>query len=245
MKFSRKSYPILLGGALFILLCAWHTAGLCAYPHDARESDYSVYTKGIRVGELKTFCEFAPYNDKPALKFESSTHVNVNLIFYSFRLDNHEEALIGDQGTIHYQRTTREKEKLSEVEGRLDHGRFLLDIRENGARRTMAVERDRYDYTTMECPEVTMKREGEEMTVRLLDLETLMIVNRRYHWVKSEEMTVDGQKILCRVVDFEDVNKKCRRWIRPDAGGAVIVRQDGSGKNGHYSLRMAHLKNGA
>ena len=58
-------------------------------------------------------------------------------------------------------------------------------------------------------------------------------------------MTVDDRQIRCRVVDFVDENKKCRRWIRPDAVGAIIVRQDGMGKNGSYSLRIAHMRNGA
>lgn len=80
------------------------------------------------------------------------------------------------------------------------------------------------------------------MTLRLLDLETLSVVTRRYRWVRSEDVTVDGKQIRCRVVDFEDPNKKCRRWIRPDAPGAVIARQGGKGKDGSYSLRMAQMR---
>ncbi|MCM2359955.1 MAG: hypothetical protein NDI77_17520 [Geobacteraceae bacterium] len=45
----------------------------------------------------------------------------------------------------------------------------------------------------MECPEIAMKCEGDEMTLRLLDLETLSVVTRKYRWVKSEEIAVDGQ----------------------------------------------------
>ncbi|MCM2359954.1 MAG: hypothetical protein NDI77_17515 [Geobacteraceae bacterium] len=47
------------------------------------------------------------------------------------------------------------------------------------------------------------------------------------------------------MVDFEDPNKKCRRWIRPDELGAIVVRQDGKGKEGSYSLRMTQLRAGA
>jgi hypothetical protein len=96
----------------------------------------------------------------------------------------------------------------------------------------------------MECPEITMKKEGDEMTLRLLDLETLQVVTRSYRWVKSLDVPVDGRNVRFRVIDFRDRNKQCRRWIRPDAVGAIIARQDGSGRDGSYSLRLTHLKNG-
>ncbi len=239
-----KKCVALLGGAILLLVCVHDSTGLSEVALDIRESDYTVFARGLRVGDLKTVCTVVPYNEKHVLKFEATTHVNVNFLFYLHRFDKREEALIGDRGAIRYQLVSRDRGKVCEVEGRLDHGRFLLSISENGVKRNIAVERDKYDCTSMECPEIAMKREGEEMKLRLLDLESQKVVIRSYRWVKSEDMTVDGRKISCRVVDFEDENKKCRRWIRPDILGAIIVRQDGRGKEGTYSLRMEHLKDG-
>ncbi len=222
-----------------------HSNGLTAPPAETRESNYTVHAKGLKVGELRSVCSLVPRNEKKALKYEATTRIHADFLVYSYKLDTQEEALVGEEGTVRYRRTTRENGNVCQVEGRLDHGRFLLDISENGARRTMSVGREQYDCTTMECPEVTLQREGEEKALRLLDLETLVVVTRRYRWVKSEDVVVDGKRINCRVIDFEDPNKKCRRWIRPDELGAIIARQDGKGKGGSYSLRMAHLKNGA
>ena len=223
-------------------MCAWSSIGSTAISAAMKESSYTVFSRGVRVGELKTVCSLIPYNEKKALKFESTTRVNANFLIYSYKLDTDESALVSDEGTVRYQRTTREKDNICQVEGRLEQGKFVLDIRENSVKRTLAVNRERYDYTTIECPEITMKHEGDEMKLRLLDLETLMVVTRSYRWVKSEDVTVNGQQIHCRVIDFEDPNKKGRRWIRPDEVGAVILRQDGTGKSGSYSLRIAQLK---
>lgn len=242
MIFIRKSCLVAVGAGLMALICAWSSTGSTATTTAMNESNYNVFSRGIRVGELKTVCSLIPYNGKKALKFESSTRVNANFLVYSYKLDTDESALVSDGGTVRYQRTSKDKHSVSQVEGKLEQGKFLLDIRENGVKRTLSVNRDRYDYTTIECPEITMKHEGDEMKLRLLDLETLMVVTRSYRWVKNEDVTVNGQQIHCRVVDFEDQNKKGRRWIRPDEVGVVIMRQDGSGKNGSYSVRMAHLK---
>ncbi len=64
--------------------------------------------------------------------------------------------------------------------------------------------------------------------MRLLDLETLSVVTRRYTWVRSEDVTVDGKRIRCRVIDFEDPNKKCRRWISAGEPGVIITRSRGA-----------------
>ena len=45
-------------------------------------------------------------------------------------------------------------------------------------------------------------------------------LTRRYRWVKSEDVVVDGKRINCRVIDFEDPNKKWRRWRPSRSSGA-------------------------
>jgi hypothetical protein len=239
---SAGRFSLVLAGGICLAVVGRQAGSVSAAVAGLLESSYTIHSRGLKVGELKTVCSFVPHNDKRALRFESVTRIDANLLVYAYRLQTREEAIVADEGTVRYERTSKENGDQAQVEGHLENGRFLLDIRENGKRRTVAVSRESYDYTTMECPEVRMKHEGEEMTLRLLDLETLSVVKRTYRWVATEEVEVDGRRIRCRVVDFEDPNKQCRRWIKPDEKGAVIARQDGKGKGGTYSLRIAHLK---
>lgn len=242
MRVGKISLPVVTGLCLGLLVSG--ADYLSAAVGERLESSYSIHALGMNVGELKTVCSTVFRNDRKALKFESFTHINTDLLLYAYRLQNREEAIVTDEGTVRYQRATTENGNRTQVEGRLENGRFLLDIRENGKQRTMAVNRESYDFTSMECPEVHLKHEGEDMTVRLLDMETLTVVSRHYRWAKSEDVEVDGRRIRCRVIDFEDKNKKCRRWIKPGEAGIVIARQDGKGKSGSYSLRIVHLKTG-
>jgi hypothetical protein len=46
-------------------------------------------------------------------------------------------------------------------------------------------------------------------------------------------------------VDFEDVNKKARRWFAEDELGVFIARQDGRDKAGTYSMRAVEQKSRA
>jgi hypothetical protein len=209
-----------------------------ALPTEKAEADYDIYSRGFRVGELQTFTTLLPEGVKQSLKFSGNTHINVNLLVYSYHLDSEEEALLEDKETVGYRRTTRENDHTCHVEGNLINGSFHLVIDQDGARRTMNVKREEYDHTTMDCPELGLRHEGDEAGLRVLDLETLAVVVRKYRWLRSEEVTVNGKKIICRVIDFQDPNKKCQRWITQGEIGALIARQDGKGKSGAYSLRM-------
>jgi len=221
------SFGILLSGDVFSALKCERAA-----------AEYTVYSRALPVGELQTFTTLIPDGERKSLKFSGHTRINVNLLVYSYHLDSEEEALLGEKGTVGYRRTTRENGHIYQVEGRLDNGSFILAIDQDGARRTMNVKRVEYDHTTMDCPELGLKHEGDEAVFRVLDLETLAVVVRKYRWLRSEEVTVNGKRIICRVIDFQDPNKKCRRWITPGEIGALIARQDGKGNSGAYSLRI-------
>lgn len=210
-----------------------------------RESRYEIFSHGLRVGDLTTTFARTTHNDRKALRFESKTRVKADLLVFAVAYESHESALVTEQGTVSYRRTDRRKGKQLDASGRLEAERFILDVNESGARRTLTFDRSRYDHTTMECPETLMTRVGEERSERLLDFESLSVITRRYRWVKNEEVIVDGRPILCRVIDFEDPHKKGRRWIKADDLGVIIARQDGKGRDGSYSLRMTRLDTGS
>jgi len=58
-----------------------------------------------------------------------------------------------------------------------------------------------------EYPELALRHEGDEAVFRVFDLEKLSVVDRKYRWLRSEEVTVNGKRIICRVIDFQDPNK--------------------------------------
>lgn len=202
---------------------------------------YRISSRGFGVGEMKTIIAPVQHGGGRAVRFESHLDIAANLLFFKVNSTSREEALVGENGTLSYHRKGEDNGRSSEVEGVLDGGMFRFKMSDNGVPRTVAVPRSSYDFTTMDCPETTMKREGETMEVRLLNLEYGKIVKRKFHWIKSEELEVGGKRLHCRVVDFSDPENSCRRWVSCGEGGMVIVRQDGKGKHGPYSLRMVSV----
>jgi hypothetical protein len=203
---------------------------------------YKISSHGINVGEMKTAISPVQRRGGHALRFQSDLAVDANLIVFRTTSRSHEDAVVSDQGTLSYRKRGEENGKSYDVEGGLDGGSFRFKLQENGAARDVLVPRRSYDYTTFDCPEKGMKREGETMELRLLDMERAVVVSRRYHFVKTEDVEVGDRTIRCKVVDFSDSQHSCRRWLASDGRGVIIVRQDGKGKGGTYSLRLVSLK---
>jgi hypothetical protein len=202
---------------------------------------YRVTSRGLGVGAMKTVISPTQHAGARAMKFESNLDIAANLLLFKVNSTTREDAVIGEGGALSYRRRSQENGKSSEVDAVLEGGVFRFKLIDNGVARSVAVPRSNYDFTTMDCPETTMKREGESMEVRLLNLEHGKVVTRKFHWLKSEVLEIGDQRLHCRVVDFEDAENSCRRWVSCGAGGVVIVRQDGRGKHGSYSLRMVSL----
>jgi hypothetical protein len=210
-------------------------------PPQGRSMRYRISSRGFGVGELKTVIAPLQQAGGRVVKFQSNLDIAANLLLFKVNSSSHEDALIGESGTLSYRRKGVENGKSSAVDAVLEGGAFHFKLNDNGIARSVAVPRSSYDYTTMDCPETTMHREGETMEVRLLDMEHARVVTRKFHWVKSEDIEVGGKRLHCRVVDFSDPVNNCRRWVSCGEGGTLIVRQDGKGAHGPYSLRMVSV----
>ena len=232
-KFSTALFCILVSS---LLVCYAEVPRLQG--HTMR---YRISSRGFGVGEMKTTVSPTQHSGGRAMRFESHLDIAANLLFFKVNCSSREDAVISENGTLSYRRKGQDNGRNSEVDAALDGGMFRFKITENGVARSVSVPRSSYDFTTMDCPETTMKREGETMEVRLLNMEHGKIVTRKFHWVSSEDLEVGGRRLHCRVVDFSDPENSCRRWVSCGEGGLVIVRQDGKGKHGPYSLRIVSV----
>ena len=205
---------------------------------------YRITSRGFGVGELKTVISPLQQAGGRAVRFESDLALDANLLLFRVNKSSHEDAVVTERGTLSYHRRSQENGRHSTVDADLEAGVFRFRLNQGGAVQAVAVPKTSYDFTTMDCPETTMQQLGDTMEVRLLDMEHAKVVTRKFHWVKTEELEVGGRHLSCRVVDFTDQNNSARRWVSNDERGMIIVRQDGKGKGGSYSLRMVSVENG-
>ena len=222
--------------SLFLIIsCLFISPFLSHSSTPERASDYDIWWRGFRIGggEITTH---AAGEEKVA--FRSIIHVSAGFPGFRHTLDTVENAVAGPEGTLSYSRTATENGKKTASEGQFKNGVFHLDVTSDGKHTTHSFPHRDYDATTMDCPEKTMGPEKKEMTLRMLDLETAAIVTRKYRWIGNERMTVAQKQLIASVVDYQDEGKKGRRWLRANEPVVQVLRQDGNGEDGSYSLRI-------
>jgi hypothetical protein len=178
----------------------------------------------------------------PKVDFETKAAIRASFLWMRYHSSFIEKGCLVKGTLASYARAGRENGATVDIEGRLEHGAFRFEAREQGVSRTVVIPRSSYDYTSMECPEARIDfSEKPQVTLRILDVEKMAVVRREYRLVRTAHYTVAGKEYPCRVVDFSDPNKKARRWIAWDGTTVVMYRQDSSGGRNPYSVQATSV----
>lgn len=203
---------------------------------------YKVSSRGFTIGDVTTTQRRTEEAGVPSVQFETRTTVKASFLWMGYHQDTIERGILQKGNLVSYARKGSENGDTFDVEGRLDKESFRFDVREQGVKRSIVIPRQSYDYSTMECPEARLDfSENKPVTLRILDVEKMAVVKRRYAHVRNAHYSVAGKEYPCRIVDYADQNKKARRWIAWDGSTIVMFRQDGTGDKNTYSVQATSL----
>jgi hypothetical protein len=205
-------------------------------------SHYNVTSRGFTIGDASTTLSSSDEGGVASVHFETRTQVKASFLWMGYHLDTIERGTLSKGELVSYSRKGKENGAVIDVEGRLEHSVFRFQVRENHTSSTIAIPRTSYDYTTMECPEARLDFSGKtETTLRILDVEKMMVVKRDYHLIRSTMYAVNGKEYPCRIIDFVDQNKAARRWIAWDGSTVIMYRQDSRGGKNPYSVQATSI----
>jgi hypothetical protein len=206
------------------------------------EIRYVVTTRGFEIGNLIVAQKAVSNQGEPEIYFENKTDISASFLWMRYHQSLSEHAALKNDNLVRYRRQGKNNDAIVSVDGWLSQGTFNLMVTENGKQATLLSPRRDYDRTTMECPEAFMDfGAAKKATLRILDMEHLVIVTRNYRLVREEVYKLGERDYPCRVVDFSDIYKSCRRWIGMDGDTIIMFRQDGKCKEGSYSVRAVSL----
>lgn len=203
---------------------------------------YKVSSRGFSIGDVTTSQHMAEENGNSTLHFETRTSVKASFLWMGYQLHSNEKGILRNGALVGYSHKGEENGTPIDVEGRLENGAFVFDVREQGGTRSLVISRSSYDYTTMECPEARLDfSDRKEITLRVLDVEKMAVVKRTYTLVRNTHYSIAGKELPCRIVDFSDHNKKARRWIAWDGTAVILYRQDSRGEKSVYSVQATSV----
>jgi len=204
---------------------------------------YDVVARGFQIGKAVTSVGVSGEEGQKVIRFVNKTDVDASFLWVRCSIHSSELATVKGGKLTCYSRQEINKGVSLSVTGKLEDDSFRFDVRENGGKRSIVIPNSSYEHTTMECPEALMdfKPDGTR-TVRILDTEYMEVVERNYRLVRECSYKVNGKEYHCRIVDFKDPHKSCRRWIGVDHDAVIVFRQDGKSSNGSYSVRATALE---
>ncbi len=203
---------------------------------------YAVSSMRFSIGDAVTTQRMSEEGGTSKISFETRTAIRASFLWLGYRLSCTEKGTLVNGTLVSYSREAEENGVPIAIEGRLGEAAFRFDAREHGVARTVVIPRSSYDYTTMECPEARIDFSATpQVTLRILDVEKMVVVQREYRLVRTAHYTVTGKEYPCRIVDFSDRNKQGRRWIGWDGTAVVMYRQDGKGEKSSYSVRATSV----
>ncbi len=207
------------------------------------EIRYVVTTRGFQIGNVIVAQKAVSNQGEQEIYFENRTDVSASFLWMRYHQSLSEHAILKKNKLVRYGRRGSNNGAIDSVDGWLSQGTFNLMVTENGKQAMLLIPCRDYDRTTMECPEAFMDfgAGGGKATLRILDMEHLVIVTRNYQLVREEIYKLGEREYPCRVVDFSDIYKSCRRWIGMEGDTVIMFRQDGKSKEGSYSVRAVSL----
>lgn len=210
---------------------------------EGEEIRYVITNRGSRIGDVIAARKTFPNQGEQNIFIENRTEVSASFLWMRFHQSQSEQATFKKDNLVQYSRQGRNNDEAFSVNGWLRQDTFKLMVTEEGKQRTLHFLRRDYDRTTMECPEAFMDFGADgKATLRMLDMEHLEIVTRDYKLVREEVYRLGDREYPCRVVDFTDIYKTCRRWIGMDGDTIIMFRQDGKSKEGSYSARAVSVQ---
>ena len=118
-----------------------------------------------------------------------------------------------------------------DIVGQREDEVFAFQVRTEDETTRIEIPRESYDTTSAENPVPLLSADGDRVRLRVLDLDRLEVFERRFTWIRSERVDVEGNPILCRVIEFEDPYEAGTQWVAADG---TLIKETGTDEDGPY-----------
>lgn len=202
--------------------------------------EYQVFSEGSSIGSTTVTTRELAQDGVSVVAIEA--HTALRVVDYGmtvFSLESEEVSLVGERGLLHHDSRIEIDGEQVVVRGWLEDRTFTLEVvagRETGTRPIAAKD---FDCTSIEGPDLTFETVGSTRRLRVLDLDQLEIVKRRFTWVRDENLIIGGQPVACRVIDVADRFGQSRRWIAKDAYD-TLIQEEGADRDGPFRIILTH-----
>jgi hypothetical protein len=208
------------------------TDNITAKPLNPDDLWYEVHAKGKKYGYLNLRTSLDSSSGVKLKCYESELYLKFRyLLFFTVRFKKQDKILIDP---LHGLLESSSKVEINEkqgfsVTGRLDQDVFQLTLTTAKGNNSRSLKRDDYDYTELDVPVASLEFQ-QPQKYRIISFENGKTMETTFNWVRSQKVSVEGDTISCKVIEFKSEHRSGQRWITPDSRGIMIYEEGTLGK---------------
>ncbi len=221
----------LLTLAIFLM-----TMILISNPLRCQTLKYDVESEGKKLGEILSTTRILSTEPVLVREMISSTHLRAKLLFLTvFSLESQDTSLIGPDGLLEHHSHAVVDDQVIILHGQRQGDTLLFQLHQENEQDELEIPVSSFDVTSLDSGFLVNLSPGQSKTLRVLQLETLQIVETKFTRLKDEPFTLSGKTVPCLVVKWSSQAGQGKSWyqkLSPD----VLIREDGIDEDGAYSV---------
>lgn len=206
----------------------------------AQDYEYEIFSNGKRLGTIIESSQEVSLFGQEATEITVVTKLRAKALFITvFSLDSDEIVLFDDLGLLSYEsQTTIDDQKIS-INGKRENGQFVFETESDCGVQTIAIAMDDFEFTSANEPLAKLSSIGQPLQFRILDLDRIEVIDRKFIWIRDETIEVKDNPVHCFVIDVSDPFGNSRRWLTKD-GLFTLVKEEGVDDGDPFRVFLIH-----
>ncbi len=201
---------------------------------------YKVLYKDKHVGYMwrQLSREYDDESGDTILVTEDFTKVDAKfLIFFSFEMESHKTARQKDDEVFYYVTNTVIKGDSIIRRATLKSNGIEGHLRRDDEEESAFINKDEYDYTSVDYPEKFLEKVGEEKAYKILEFGAFEVYEISFRLEAKENYTFEGEKIPGKLVRVKGDESEGATLVT-QANPPVLLRYQGKDKRGEYTIEL-------
>lgn len=198
---------------------------------------YRFVLEGEKVGTIETVRKRLGTKDQRASAVVNDSHMTIDIPEFRYQLAATSHAVTIGGIVERYSADTVENGVSSRVTAKREPPVMVIERFAGDKQRRFAVPMAEFDGTMAEFPEAFLEA-GAAKSLRILDLDEVVIDKVSVKDVGRETIAVEANSFVCRVIEFKGKKERGRRWVAQDNLGYFLVKETGMNRDGLYAVVM-------
>ena len=202
--------------------------------------EYSI--SGYPLGNISTKRRVSKHKEGWVLSAASEGEIRIDYEGYKYDLEFQEEVRFLEHDLLDFKGSWKEDNVLMTVEAHWEEELLKMKVGIPSGSQWFSNDRNKFDFFSPSIPHLLpmerFKEQGQAITQRILDVNSLEIIEGTFEVTGTENVKIGNKSFPCYVVSTNNRNKKARSWYAKDDMGYFLVKEEVDDLSNAYQYKV-------